>query len=38
MRYIEEGIDKYGIQVWFVLQEARLIGMYYTEQEAKDHL
>ena len=38
MRYIEEGIDKYGIQVWFVLQEAGLIGMYYTEQEAKDQL
>tara|TARA_R110001606_G_C15051637_1_gene613614 strand:+ start:526 stop:642 length:117 start_codon:yes stop_codon:yes gene_type:complete len=38
MRYIEEGIDKDGIQVWFVLEEADLIGICYTEQEAKDLL
>jgi prophage antirepressor-like protein len=38
MRYIEQGIDKDGVQIWFVLEDADLIGMYYTEQEAKDQL
>jgi len=38
MRYIEQGIDKDGIQVWFVLEDADLIGIYYTEQAAKDQL
>jgi hypothetical protein len=35
---IEEGIDKEGVQCWFVLEDANLIGTYYTEQEAKDQL
>tara|TARA_R110000851_G_scaffold106521_1_gene225812 strand:+ start:120 stop:236 length:117 start_codon:yes stop_codon:yes gene_type:complete len=35
---IEEGIDKEGVQCWFVLEDANLIGIYYTEQEAKDLL
>ena len=30
MRYIEQGIDKYGVTCWFVLNDAELIGEYYT--------
>lgn len=35
---IEKGIDKEGVQCWFVLEDANLIGIYYTEQEAKNQL
>jgi hypothetical protein len=38
MRIIEEGIDKEGVQCWFVLEDANLIEIYYTEQEAEDQL
>ena len=38
MMYIEEGIDQDGVQEWFVLEDADLIGIFYTEQEAKDQL
>ena len=30
MRYIEQGIDKYGVTCWFVLDDAELIGEYST--------
>ena len=33
MRIIEEGIDKEGVQCWFVLEDANLIGIYYTARE-----
>lgn len=33
---IEEGIDKDGIQCWFVLDGADLIGIYYTLNEAQN--
>ena len=38
MRILEEGIDKEGVQCWFVLEDANLIGMYYSEQEAIQEL
>lgn len=38
MKYIEKGIDKDGNEVWFVLQEAQLIGIYTTEEEANNNL
>lgn len=38
MRYIEEGIDKDGVQIWFVLEDANLIGIFYSEQDAKQEL
>lgn len=38
MRTIEEGIDKEGNQVWFVLEGAKLIGIYTTQAEAEDNL
>lgn len=38
MRYIEQGIDKDGNDIWFVLENANLIGIYETEQEAIDNL
>ena len=33
---IEEGIDKNGIQCWFVLKGADFIGFYYTLEEAQN--
>ncbi len=27
MRYIEQGIDKYGVTCWYVLDDAELIGL-----------
>lgn len=33
---IEEGIDKDGLQCWFALDGADLIGIYYTLQEAQN--
>jgi hypothetical protein len=38
MRYIEEGLDKDGNQCWFVLDDAELISIYNTQQEAEDNL
>ena len=38
MRIIEQGVDKEGIKVWFVLEAANLIGVYYTETEAENNL
>ena len=38
MRYIEQGIDIDGNDVWFVLEDADLIGIYQTEQEANENL
>lgn len=38
MRYIEEGYDKDGVLVWFVLEGATLLGMYYTFDEAQSSL
>lgn len=38
MRYIEEGIDKDGVQCWFVLEDANLIGIFYTQAEAENNL
>ena len=33
---IEEGTDKDGLQCWFVLDGADLVGIYYTLIEAQD--
>lgn len=33
---IEEGVDKDGIQCWFVLNGADFIGIYYTLLEAQN--
>jgi len=33
---IEEGKDKDGVQCWFVLDGADLVGIYYTLIEAQD--
>ena len=38
MRYIEEGLNKDGVQCWFVLQDADLIGIYLTLEEAQSNL
>jgi hypothetical protein len=38
MRTIEEGIDKEGNKVWFVLEGAKLIGIYLTQIEAENNL
>ena len=38
MRIIEEGIDKDNNQCWFVVEEANLIGTYYTLAEAQSNL
>jgi hypothetical protein len=35
---IEEGIDKDGTQCWFVLDDADLIGIFYTLEEAQNNL
>ena len=33
---IEEGIDKDGIQCWFVLNGADLVGIYYSYNDAQN--
>lgn len=33
---IEEGLDKDGIKCWFILDNADLIGIYYTQEEAQN--
>jgi len=38
MRYIEEGIDLNGTICWFVLENADLIGIFYTLEEAESNL
>lgn len=38
MRTIEEGIDIDGNQCWFVLQDAELVGIYYSMEEAENNL
>jgi len=38
MRTIEEGIDKDNTQCWFVIEDANLIGVYYTLEEANSNL
>lgn len=38
MRIIEEGITKDGIQCWFVLEDANLIGVYTTLVEAQENI
>lgn len=38
MRTVEQGFDKEGTQCWFVLDNANLIGTYYTEEEANSNL
>lgn len=38
MRTIEEGVDINGNPCWFVLEDADLIGIYNTYQEAENNL
>jgi len=38
MRYIEEGIDLDNNPCWFVLENADLIGIFYTQEEAEANL
>lgn len=38
MRYIEQGIGINGNDVWFVLEDADLIGVYETEEEANNNI
>jgi hypothetical protein len=38
MRNIEEGIDIEGTQCWFVLENAELVGVYYSLEEAENLL
>jgi hypothetical protein len=38
MRIIEQGKDKDNQQCWYVLDEANLIGVYYTLEEAQKNL
>jgi hypothetical protein len=38
MRTIEEGLDKDGLQCWFVLENANLIGIYYSLDDAESNL
>lgn len=35
MKYLETGFDLDGTQCWFVLEGANLIGLYYTEADAR---
>jgi|TARA_R110002167_G_scaffold119678_4_gene297208 hypothetical protein len=35
VRYIEQGEDKFDIECWFVLNDAALIGLYYTLEAAE---
>jgi hypothetical protein len=36
MRYIEEGEDKFDVRCWFVLNDASLVGLYYTLEGAEN--
>ena len=38
MRIIEQGRDTENNDIWFVLEGAELIGIYYTEEEAQANL
>jgi hypothetical protein len=38
MKIIEEGINKDGVQCWFVLEDANLVGVYETLEEAEQNL
>ena len=38
MRTIEEGIDKDNQPCWFVLEDANLVGVYNTSEEAESNL
>lgn len=38
MRIIEQGVDTENNTIWFVLEGAELIGIYYTEEEAQANL
>jgi hypothetical protein len=34
---IEEGIDKDGKKCWFLLEDANLIGIFYSYEEASNY-
>lgn len=36
--YIEKGIDKNGVDMWFILEDANLVKSFYSEQEAFDYI
>ena len=38
MRTVEEGIDIDGNQCWFVLEDAELVGIYYSLEEVENVL
>jgi hypothetical protein len=38
MRIIEESVDVNGTQCWFILENADLIGIYYSLEEAENNL
>jgi len=38
MRYIENGVDRDGVPIWIVLEDAELIGIFYSESEAEEQL
>jgi hypothetical protein len=38
MRIIEEGINKDGERCWFILEDANLVGVYTTLEEAENNL
>jgi hypothetical protein len=38
MRTIEEGINKDNQPCWFVLEDANLVGVYNTSEEAESNL
>jgi hypothetical protein len=38
MKIIEEGINKDGVRCWFVLEDANLVGVYETLEEAEQNL
>jgi hypothetical protein len=38
MRYIEEGVDLDGNSCWFILDDAELVDIYNTQQEAENNL
>ena len=38
MKIIEEGINKDGVWCWFVLEDANLVGVYETLEEAEQNL
>lgn len=35
---VEKGIDMNGSDVWFVLDEANLLGTFYSEAEASEYI